>query len=190
MRSPLLQELEASSKKLEPRLCSIPQYRGRAVPCQVLDDVRDARRVSTAAAEAAPCPGWHGVGGGALPAKSPVDGGAQGLAADQGLADEEASERLRLRPADIICALNFSLCLLHSRRLALAYLRCGATTHRSRVKGLVSGQLARPPPQADPAPSAAACHPPRSAPPSPACTSAHFFIIFLYFEPKQKLKKP
>lgn len=122
------------------------------MPCQVLNDVRDARRVSTAAGGAAARPGWRGIyGGGALPAdrlpdggaqgvapaqgtanggdqgtaaeRSPADGGAQGLAAEQSLEDEEASEQLRLRPADIICAFNFSLCLMHGRSLALAYLR-------------------------------------------------------------------
>ena len=38
--------------------------------------------------------------------------------------EDEQAERLRVWPADIVCALNFSLCLMHSRASGLQYLRC------------------------------------------------------------------
>ena len=59
-----------------------------------------------------------------------------GISAPAATADEgEGSDStrteqidLRQKSADIVCALNFGLCLLHTPQSALAYLRCVAAT--------------------------------------------------------------
>ena len=68
---------------------------------QVLDDPVDAHRISAG----------NGI----------TDNDA--LAQSEIAAEEAVAEQLRSQPADIICALNLGLCLLHTRSTALHYLR-------------------------------------------------------------------
>lgn len=92
----------------------------------MLDDVSTAKRISIAAYEAEAGPGCQGVGAapeGPAPVASQADDHVQDTTEEES-ADGEEAEHLRVRPADIICAFNFSLCLMHSRTSGLQYLRC------------------------------------------------------------------
>lgn len=94
---------------------------------QVLDDVRTGKRISTATYETKP--GQQGVGP-TPEAASPVEGHVDDNMADtreEKGAEDEVAERLRVQPADIVCAFNYSLCLMHSRATGLQYLRCWLT---------------------------------------------------------------
>lgn len=109
---------------------------------QVLDDVSSAPRVTAqpdAAAAARRQEPQTAAGGDTNPAASQLDAEANGgagaaAAADQAAAappadaaadedqDEDREAGLRSRKNDIVAALNFSLCLLHTRELAVRYL--------------------------------------------------------------------
>lgn len=95
---------------------------------QVLDDVKDAPRITAAVAAPAEQPV---ASRDTEPKQSPTaeEGPAAMLSQTDGAAAEEseaAAEReaqLRDTPADVVASVNFSLCLLHTREDALRYLR-------------------------------------------------------------------
>ncbi len=80
----------------------------------MLDDLRDAQRIVPTEAKS----DLEGPGTAAT-----TDGGEGG--------DHTQMEQtdLRQKSADIVCALNFGLCLLHTPQSALAYLRCAAASN-------------------------------------------------------------
>ena len=96
---------------------------------QVLDDVGLARRITD--------------GGVPNPANGHASSGAPGdEAGDPGTTPAEQQQQqqqqpdLRHRPADIACALNFGLCLLHTPHAALAYLRCVLSySQQAKIRG-------------------------------------------------------
>ena len=84
------------------------------IGAQVLDDLGGARRITDSEAQ-------NNAGGVCCASASSGAGG------DCHSSQADQAEHLRHLPADIVCALNFSLCLLHTPEAALAYLRCGKT---------------------------------------------------------------
>jgi len=85
---------------------------------QVLDDVRAAQRMVATEAQ----DGVHGS------ETAATTNGGEG-------SDTTPKEHtdLREKSADIVCALNFGLCLLHTPQSALAYLRCVAAINAASV---------------------------------------------------------
>ena len=96
--------------------------RGNLCTDQVLDDVGLARRVTDNAVNQSA----NGVADTGTAADS--SGEAGDLLAEQQPQQHHQQRQqqtdLRHRPADISCAFNFGLCLLHTPTAALAYLRC------------------------------------------------------------------
>ena len=95
---------------------------------QVLDDVKDAPRITAAVAASATQPSAVDH---AQPDQSPTAEDApaamrsqpDGAAAEEAEAAAEREAELRETPADVVASVNFSLCLLHTREDALRYLR-------------------------------------------------------------------
>lgn len=112
----------------------------RSHALQVLHDVSSAPRITaapdTAAAPRPQAPPTAAAGGRDQAAHQPDAeaggdaGRSTGAAADQASAgpagdgqDDDCEEELRSTPVDVVASLNFSLCLLHTRELAMRYLR-------------------------------------------------------------------
>lgn len=103
-----------------------PRYLGCLV--QVLDDVKDAPRITAAVAATAVQPS---ASRDTAPDQSPaaeegspaVGSQTGGAAAEEAEAAAEREAQLREVPADVVASVNFSLCLLHTREDALRYLR-------------------------------------------------------------------
>ncbi len=84
---------------------------------QVLDDVGPARRITERE------DGHHANGAAGVDASGDLAGDPPTIGPEQQQHQQQQPD-LRHRPADIACALNFGLCLLHTPQAALAYLRC------------------------------------------------------------------
>lgn len=80
---------------------------------KVLDD-------PATAAEIPHLPSSSGNDGSSTAAAAETEAGGEAAAKAGADADEEGSASLRERPADIVCALNFGVCLLHRRRVEAA----------------------------------------------------------------------
>jgi hypothetical protein len=114
---------------------------------QVLDDVKDAPRITAAAAASAT---QLSASHDAEPDQSPTAEGdpaamrsqPDGAAAEEAEAAAEREAELRETPADVVASVNFSLCLLHTREDALRYLRLAhAAMQQQDGSIMVSGRL-------------------------------------------------